>query len=566
MRRSLHNRFERQLQRMRKPRYLLALMIGIAWFVFVFFPDDRADGSQRAFAVLGNLVAPLLVALYLAWSWLWGGHRNALAFSPAEVQHLFTGPLTRRDLIHFKLVRSQAGVLFSALLFTLVIDRSPLAWWLRLPALWLLLSTIQLHQIAASLVHTSAETQGVTGVRRNAIPIALFLGTVVALLWSVFDVLPDLRAATSMDGFLATLTHSVERPLTRILLFPFRVLLGPVLAPDFAHWTRALLPAVGLLVLHYVWVVRTDAAFEEAAAEAGLRRARRSAGVRRGGRSRTDAAETRLGRPRALLFPLRPGRPASALVWKNLVAFGRGLRANTLFLLLMITLLGLISVSISVSSPERAAQGLAAAALTLAAAVVLLGPLGIRNDLRQDLARVSLLRTYPLRGWSIVSAEIASAAIVLTLAQLILIAIAFGASVYADLIGGRALIFVVVFGSAVLVLPALNGLALAIQNALALFFPEWMRIGAVDAGGVEFMGQHILRMVGSMLLLAMGLLGPLLVAASIAFPLGPLLALWSALPAAVMFIVALWAEVALIVAWLGRAFERVDPVEAGIRG
>jgi hypothetical protein len=44
-----------------------------------------------------------------------------------------------------------------------------------------LFSTLQLHQLAAALVHESARQQGIAGWKRNWLPIALF-GTVAIIL------------------------------------------------------------------------------------------------------------------------------------------------------------------------------------------------------------------------------------------------------------------------------------------------------------------------------------------------------------------------------------------------
>jgi hypothetical protein len=52
------------------------------------------------------------------------------------------------------------------------------------------------------------------------------------------------------------------------------------------------------------------------------------------------------------------------------------------------------------------------------------GPQWIRNDLRGDLLKLDLLRSYPLRGASLVAAETASSALILTGLQLGLLVIA----------------------------------------------------------------------------------------------------------------------------------------------
>ena len=58
----------------------------------------------------------LMFALLLAW--ILPHSRAALAFTEAEVAFLFPAPISRKTLIHFKLLKSQTAILFSALLMT----------------------------------------------------------------------------------------------------------------------------------------------------------------------------------------------------------------------------------------------------------------------------------------------------------------------------------------------------------------------------------------------------------------------------------------------------------------
>ena len=85
-------------------------------------------------------------------------------------------------------------------------------------------------------------------------------------------------------------------------------------------------------MLHYIWVVRSDTAFEEAAAAVSLQRAQ-------------ALSERRAGRPvrrrrREItppLFRLAPqGWPAGAILWKNLVAVTRTQRVRNVALALAV--------------------------------------------------------------------------------------------------------------------------------------------------------------------------------------------------------------------------------------
>jgi hypothetical protein len=51
--------------------------------------------------------------------WLFGADRGTLAFAPAEVQFLFPAPVSRRALVHAKLVRTQLAILLNTLILSL---------------------------------------------------------------------------------------------------------------------------------------------------------------------------------------------------------------------------------------------------------------------------------------------------------------------------------------------------------------------------------------------------------------------------------------------------------------
>jgi len=59
---------------------------------------------------------------------------------------------------------------------------------------------------------------------------------------------------------------------------------------------------------------------------------------------------------------------------------------------------------------------------------------------------------------------------------------------------------------------ALNGAILTIQNATAVLFPAWVRLGPVVSVGVEALGQNLLATVATIFSLAIGLILPLLAA------------------------------------------------------
>src|SRR3970282_255553 len=95
-------------------------------------------------------------------------------FQLAETDFLFTAPLTRRQVIHFRLLRSQLPLLFSALFSVLLFSRGHVnaELPLRVAALWLLYLTLQLHYAGAALLRGSLAQQGMTSVGRQLLAAA----------------------------------------------------------------------------------------------------------------------------------------------------------------------------------------------------------------------------------------------------------------------------------------------------------------------------------------------------------------------------------------------------------
>ena len=64
------------------------------------------------------------------------------------------------------------------------------------------------------------------------------------------------------------------------LLWPFRIVVRPYLAADSWEFLKSLGPSLLMLGLHFVWVVRSNVAFEEASVEASRKMAERVAAIR----------------------------------------------------------------------------------------------------------------------------------------------------------------------------------------------------------------------------------------------------------------------------------------------
>jgi hypothetical protein len=559
--RSTRNQVVRQVRRLRQPRYLVALGLGLAylWFLVV-RQRPTAPPPDAAQAGLVELAGAVAAAGAVVWAWVFASDRRILAFSPAEVTFLFPAPISRRELIHFKLLRNQLIILLNTFLWTFILSRERLgaSVWLRVGGVWVLLTTLSLHRLGASFVRGSLVEHGGSGVRRRALSLAVLAAALLGLISLAVEAGPMLAAGwhEGVGPFLAALEAALERPVAKTLLAPFRAMVGPLTASGLSDWGRAMVPALAILAAHYVWVIRSDAAFEEAAAEASLRKLDQLA--QRAGRRRRRPV--RRARPP---YPLvATGTPAGAIVWKNLVGVSRTGRPRAVALALAAA--GAVRLPLSFRAETSLAEIGGWFALMWAGFLLLIGPQWIRSDLRGDLAKLDLLRSYPLPGRAVVGAEVAASTLILSALQLAVLAVGYLAFLgHREMEPGLALRSAALAG-AVVILPTVNFLGLLIHNGAAILYPAWITPASGRPGGIEALGQNMLAIIAYVGLLSLTLVPPVAIGAILFLSLREGVGWWAAAPAAAAGLVAAAAEARVMINWLGRIFERTDPAAAGV--
>lgn len=550
------NRVKTQVRRLKRPKYLVATIAGLAYFWFFFgrrvFAGGPLEGvadELRPIIVVGGavLAMPLLLT-----GWIFGKKRAELTFTEAEIQLLFPGPTSRRSLLLYKIGRSLVLVLLSALVMTLLFGaRLTGNAVFFLVGAWLAFSTFSLHETGASLTRARLLLHG----RRGAIALAAGVGAAVVAFavlgyFSLSGLVPD-APPQSVEDVAAIAGRVAQTPLG-LLLYPIRAPIAAAMAPDLPSFLAALPASLALIAVHVFWVLRQDVAFEEASVEAAEKRAK-LIDARRG---RVRQAE--VGRPKGSMRLSAVGRPEWALAWKNVVAARRLLGGRVVGLMLPFAVIAVMLTVLNPGGFSARITGVAVAAVAFAGFLVLMGPSALRTDFRMDHPNMDILRTLPLSGLQVVTGQLLGPLAVLTVLQWGAIALALVLSLPIDVAWLPLPLRISAAISAAIVAPPLTASGLVIQNAAMLMFPTWTSPGLEQARGFEGMGQRLLTLAGSLLVLTVGLF-PAAAAGGVVLLLlwitvGPIAAPIAAIVAAAV----LAAELAAAAVLLGRVFERYD--------
>jgi hypothetical protein len=568
--RTFVNGVRRRVARLREPRYLIAVAVGLLYFWWIFARpgtgglDGRSPAATLPPETFGLLIAWGLLA-FVTLGWVFGSSRNPLPFAPAEIQFLFTAPLTRRQVIHFKLLRLQVPLLASAVIAVLLLSRGALTPARLMQALgaWLLFTTFTLHSAATALMRASLAEHGVTGLRRHLLVLTVLAGVLLACVLSVRNALPEIAAAA--EGGPRALIDAVagisDRGALSILLWPFRAVAAPLAAPSAVQFVAALPAAALVLGAHYVWVVRSATRFEEVAVEESQRVARRLEAMRRG----TAGLRTGKGPVSRPLYALRAhGPPAEAFMWKGIVALRRqfGMR------IVVVIGAGVAAIA-AVAGLGRDAGGsggtrvvVGMVLLAFAGLAVLFGPRAMRWDLRDDLLRLDVLKSYPVRGRDIVLGEVLGPTVVLTVFAWLCGGIG-AAALLTDGVGRSSREWLAPLGIGVLGVPAVVFVQLVTQNGFAVLFPGWVALGTQPPAGVERLGQTILVVIGSVVVLVLALVPAAVFAGATFALLRAASAGVGALVAAAVGSAVLGFEGYGATYLLGARLERTDPADVG---
>ena len=554
------NRMRVRLRRLREPRYLLGAIVGGAYMYFSVFArrSGRASAARRAArgaaAVPPSLAAlasagPALVGLALlaltSLCWILPGSSGLLTFSDAEIQFLFPAPIPRRQLLIHRMLRSQIGLLFASVVVAIMTPSVAGFTRLRVSiATWLVLLTAKVYFAGVTLARTKL-TSAETGARRVAwAPIGVLTSTVAIVILAVTRVFAGAPPSGAID-LVTRIGVVVSQGAARIVLWPFVTVARPL----FAEWPQpyllSLVAAAGVLAATALWVLQSDQAFEDAtaaAAERGARepeRRRASYRVRAGGWS---------------LAPV--GRPEAAFAWKAAMQTLRLVDRRSLAR--VVAMLFSLTVLAASLGRRNGLAGIVGVFATVGAGMaILLAPQVLRIDMRQDLRHLELLKTWPVAPAAVLRGELIwPGGLITSFAWVSLaVAVVMSGAVVTKIAWSWRLSAA---GAVAIWAPALVFAQLTIHNAVALLFPAWVPLGDQRPRGLDAMGQRLIMLGGTWLLLVVVTIPAAIVGGVVWFASQWLIGSAALVAGAIAGAVVVAIEILLATEVLGPAYERID--------
>lgn len=533
--RSLKNRVIHRLRMLKQPRYLIGGILAILWFSQFFLRGAHTRRplhfGQWSAMMIDGLAIPVLLVMLLAWL----VPNQSLAFAPGEAHFLFGAPLSRRQILLYKIIRSQISVFISVLVMTFF--RLPVA---AAVGVWVCFTTMGIYMMFVELSRARLRVLGVRTVWQ-VLAIAVILALVVTafVLYShkpvgkatPFDA-PILRAILFLPGLFA---HAV---LARTLV-------------EIATYAAAMF-ALGALLLLIASSLRVP--FEEIALDASERQLRRQE-RRKEFRDGTWVAARRMPAP----FRLKENAsPEVAIFWKNMVGV---VRMSFPFIAICLSAFVLLFV-LGVFALGEGVGRITCGGLSLFMALMLFfgGANGIPQDLRHDVRRFDVLKSWPIAGERLVAASIAAPLLVIS--SMVLLFLTNGALILSHVqeIDARAHVapelIVIVFLFAVPVCAA----QLLLRNAAPVFFPAWAIRSKEEQRGFVAFGQRLLALLLNLLLFGAMIL-PAALVSGVGFWIGrqfagdqPAVLAAMTAPGVALLLFEVW----LGIRFLGAQFDRLD--------
>jgi hypothetical protein len=546
-----------RLSRLKNPRYAVPALLGFGYFGLIFFGNMFRPGEApeaRQFREYFHVLLGPAFALLFATTWLFAPARPAPLFTLPDASQLFVMPLSRRQLLNFRLLKAQFAILIISVIAGLLSLRSAdVAPWFAAGSAFTLMNLMALNGMAASVVMTRMLNAGWRGVM-PALPGIVMLAVLAVVV--AINYQPIQFGQTNVLAWAREVFHG---GVAATVLWPFHQLAHLPGAAGAADFGRGFAAAMGFAVVLYGMIMLLVSPFEERAL-ALAENVGKVIKAKRGGNWASLALEKRKSLRSTSLKLAAMGKPWVAIFWKNLVAEWRIGTWRVAAVVAVIAVLG-----VSVARFVGVNKGFWAFVMGMSAAFGMMFttfvPRLLATGLHLEIRRAPLLKALPIRGHDLLRGTAWAGALLSAIplgafATMAGIALSTGIEERFEY-GPYAVVGALPLGIAVC------GLMIVLESGLVLMVPAWVVTNPGEAG-VEAVGRNML----SFLVRFLG--GSLLLSVPVGIGVAAGAAIWMAGAKGVAIAVGGWIaaalvalEVELLAHLLGLRFNRMEPGEEG---
>jgi ABC-2 type transport system permease protein len=511
------NRILQRLRKLREPRYLIGAVVGAAYFWFFFF--RRTHNSNPALARIRDISSngvvvdfvSVVVLLMMIAAWALPGDSGGLDFSETEIAFLFPAPLRRRDLLLYKILRAQPQAFFSAVMLTIIGTRQGyfVGTWAAFSVMSIYFTMVSQGRARLRLFHI--------GFLPRLGAVALIIGGLYALVLKQIHTIAPVAIPADYKQMVKTGAASraaieafFHKPVIAAILFIPKFFASAALPGSLTTLVDSVLVVAALGVIFFFIAAALNVSFEEASIGASQRRAARM-DRQRGQR----VGSVVMFRRAPALFKLGETGPVeTAIIWKNLIALMRNsITWVVVLVVITVAMLGMAFWSAHSTNEQGIYLAFGGMLLFIAGFFPLIGPNVFANDLRLDMPRLEVLKSYPITGERLVAAEIAAPLVVISILEMMFassasLLMAFGVQALGQhpnrwllMVGTPQFIVTVLL----LTLPVC-AIQLLIRNAVPVLFPGWAVRSKDEPRGFVMTGQRLVTLAGNILVLVVALI------------------------------------------------------------
>jgi hypothetical protein len=545
----VHSARNKVVKTARNSRNLVGLVLAaiyLFWALGVARQQRSVTSSDHGAMTVTLTLALVVISLLI---WFVAAPDRSLALTKAQAQTLLPAPLTSRELLLFKMMMRLPLILWNALIFGVAFQSGFSPYFaVRFVVAYIVVFFMYVQLIGGALVRMRGANspKPTHPVALAIIRSWLVVATVVAIVQAA-KLAADKGLLGPLNG-LASLAAAYDLPWSAAV-WPFHALIDPAFASSPAILAVPLLTALVVVALEVALVFRTDPAWDRV----GIAPAKDKRQL--WARAPKKTGKSGLAFYGGALWPLLK-RPAAALAWKNLYSSSR---TQPITQQLTIVVGVPILLALTLIPALRGMTSFALGVTSVWGALLLFtGPLFVRNDLRMDLPKLRLLRTYPLTSLEICIAEVGASLTVLTLLQLVLLIFSTIALLPNPVIPfgiGRRLACALALA---VLLPGMNAINLSAQNVFAVLFPKWVTLGAKPVSRAANPGQFYISLLITVGLFLISMIVPAIAAAVVVYVLWPLGNSVAVIAGALVAGGIALGEAFLVMRWMATLFDRVD--------